>query len=123
MNKLNNAIALVALSATLAVPTFAQNVHDQSKLQNPEAADQSSSVGQGAITDNLTNKPSPVSKGKQKRKQKQRRKSSKEGETAIKSGAGSSSQDVPDVDQGQTIKPEESQRDMRKKNKLATLWV
>lgn len=115
MNKLNIAAALAALSVTLAVPVFAQNVQDQSKPQNPEAADQSSPVGQGATTDNSTNKPSAGSKAKQKRKHKKGAKSSNESDADKKSGTGARSQEVPDSDKGHTMTPAESQPDSGKK--------
>lgn len=115
MNKLHIAAALAALGVTLALPAIAQNVQDQSKPQNPEAADQSSPVGQGATIDNATNKPSANSKAKQKRKQKPSAKSSKESDAANKSGTGTSSRVVPNSNQGQTMKPEESQSDSAKK--------
>ena len=114
MNKLHIAAAIAALGVTLALPVLAQNVQDQSKPQNPEAADQSSPVGQGAKTDNSTNKPSAGDKVKQKRKQ--GAKSSKDSGTANKSDTGTSSQDVPDSDQGRTMTPKESQPDSAKKN-------
>ena len=115
MNKLHIAAAFAALGVTLALPALAQNVQDQSKPQNPEAADQSSPVGQGAKTDNSTNKPSASDKVTQKPKHNQGAKSSKESGTADQSGTGTSSQEVPDSDQGQTMKPEESQPDSAKK--------
>ena len=113
MNKLHIAAAIAALGVTLALPVLAQNVQDQSKPQNPEAADQSSPVGQGAKTDNSTNKPSAGDKVKQKRKQ--GAKSSKDSGTAKRSGTGTSSQDVPDSNQGRTMTPKESQPDSAKK--------
>ena len=113
MNKLHIAAAIAALGVTLALPALAQNVQDQSKPQNPEAVDQSSPVGQGAKTENSTNKPSAGDKAKQKRKQ--GAKSSKDSGTANKSGTGTSSQDVPDSHQGRARNPEESQPGSTKK--------
>ena len=115
MNKLHITAALAALGICLALPALAQNVQDQSKPQNPEAADQSSPVGQGATTDNATKKPSANSKAKQKRKQKPSAKSSKESDAANKSGTGTSSQEIPDSNQGKIMKPDESQPGSTKK--------
>jgi hypothetical protein len=111
MNKLH--IAVAALGITLALPALAQNVQDKSNPQNPEAANQSSPVGQGAKPGSSTNKPSASDKVKQKRKQ--GAKSLKENDAANKSGTGTSSKDVPDSNQGRTMKPEESQPDSAKK--------
>ena len=123
MNKLHITATLAALSVILALSALAQNVQDQSKPQNPDAADQSSSVGQGAKTDNSITKPSVSDKAKQKLKHKRGAKSSKEYDTANKSGRGTSSQEVPDSNRGPTMKRQKSLPGSAKKSRVSTLWI